>query len=240
MISNDWIKAREFGLTYNVEFTINVLDLEQTKIYSFLDVSLIFRKIKTNGVFAKSRGARIVWWRSTSNLRVVSHRRTSRLLRNDGPRFVSWRNCQQGASCIHLAGYTNAECVCICMYVYISQPLERDLNQEPWPVASGVNSKMSKLDGKDRKESRAVAIRGNDLFTRIGRVMNWWKLVNPETFLTRDTGDSARICFRPVKRLTISNRIARWMTYLCLLTINRGVVTWSFYVIYHLFYILIK
>lgn len=58
------------------------------------------------------------------------------------------------------------------MYVYISGSLERDLNREPRLVASGVNSKMSKLDGEDRGESGAGAIRGNDLFTRVGRVMN--------------------------------------------------------------------
>jgi len=59
----------------------------------------------------------------------------------------------------------------VFMYSCVSQPLERDLNREPWPVGSRVNSKMSKLDGKD-EESRAGAIYGNDLFTRVGRVMN--------------------------------------------------------------------
>lgn len=60
------------------------------------------------------------------------------------------------------------------MYVYacVSQPLKRDLNREPRPAAPGVNSKMSKLGGKDREESGASAIRGDDLFTRVGRVMN--------------------------------------------------------------------
>lgn len=66
-------------------------------------------------------------------------------------------------------------CLCVCVYVCpcVSQPLERDLNREPRPVAPRVNSKMSKLEGKDREvESGAGAIRSNDLFTWMGRVMN--------------------------------------------------------------------
>lgn len=61
-------------------------------------------------------------------------------------------------------------------WMYIFWSLERDLNREPWLVAPKVNSKMSKLNDEDRGRWRgwkgADAIRGNDLFTRVGRVMN--------------------------------------------------------------------
>lgn len=71
-------------------------------------------------------------------------------------------------------------CVCVYMSMCISRSLERDLNREPQLAAFGVNSKMSKLDDEDHEEAGTGAIRGDDLFTRVGRVMNWWKLVNPE------------------------------------------------------------
>lgn len=61
--------------------------------------------------------------------------------------------------------------------MYIFRSLERGLNRESWLVAPEVNSKMSKLDDEDRGRrgkgwKGADAIRGNDLFTRVGRVMN--------------------------------------------------------------------
>lgn len=70
----------------------------------------------------------------------------------------------------------------MCVCVGVSRSLERDLNRGPRLVAPGLNSKMSKLGGEDSR-GRGVgarsggaggvgAIRGDDLFTRVGRVMN--------------------------------------------------------------------